>query len=106
MLPARTPLDHMYVNVTLDIMEMDETAQVNLISRYMYSMLRVVLHDTFDYSTAPFSRVAGKLDDLLPITRFNLRLLPTFRKKKRLKEERKSTNLSRKEKNFLCESDW
>ena len=27
-------------------------------------------------------------------------------KKKRLKEERKSTNLSRKEKNFLCESDW
>ena len=24
----------------------------------------------------------------------------------RLKEERKSTNLSRKEKNFLCESDW
>ena len=31
MLPARTPLDHMYVNVTLDILEMDETAQVNLI---------------------------------------------------------------------------
>ena len=87
MLPARTPLDHMYVNVTLDIMEMDETAQVNLISRYMYSVLRVVLHDTFDYSTAPFSRVAGKLDDLLPITRFNLRLLPTFRKKKGSKKK-------------------
>ena len=80
MLPARTPLDHMYVNVTLDILEMDATAQVNLISRYMYSMLRVVLHDTFDYSTASFSRVAGKLDNLSPITRFNLRLLPTFRK--------------------------
>ena len=31
MLPARTPLDHMYVNVTLDILEMDEAAQVNLI---------------------------------------------------------------------------
>ena len=32
MLPAQTPLDHMYVNVTLDILEMDETAQVNSIS--------------------------------------------------------------------------
>ena len=28
------------------------------------------------------------------------------KKLNRLKEERKSTNLSRKEKNFLCESDW
>ena len=32
MLPAQTPLDHMYVNVILDILEMDETAQVNSIS--------------------------------------------------------------------------
>ena len=24
---AKTPLDHMYVNVTLDILEMDKTAQ-------------------------------------------------------------------------------
>ena len=28
------------------------------------------------------------------------------KKRERLKEERKGTNLSRKEKNFLCESDW
>ena len=47
--------------------------------RYMYSVLRVVLHDTFDYSTAPFSRKAGRLS---PITRFNLRLLPTSRGRK------------------------
>ena len=45
----------------------------------MYSVLRVVLHDTFDYSTAPFSRKAGRLS---PITRFNLRLLPTSRGRK------------------------
>ena len=32
MLSAITPLDHMYVNVSLDILEMDKTAQVNLIS--------------------------------------------------------------------------
>ena len=32
MLHAWTPLDHMYVNVTLDIPEMEKTAQVNLIS--------------------------------------------------------------------------
>ena len=32
MLDAKTPLDHMYVNVTLDILEMDKTAQANLIS--------------------------------------------------------------------------
>ena len=31
-LSAITPLDHMYVNVSLDILEMDKTAQVNLIS--------------------------------------------------------------------------
>ena len=48
----------------------------------MYSVLRVVLHDTFDYSTAPFSRDAGQLDHLSPITRFNLRLLPTYRGRK------------------------
>ena len=29
---AKTPLDHMYANVTLDILEMDKTAQVNFIS--------------------------------------------------------------------------
>ena len=29
---AKTPLDHMYVNVTLDILEMDKTAQLNFIS--------------------------------------------------------------------------
>ena len=46
----------------------------------MYSVLRVVLHDTFDYSTAPFSRKAGRLS---PITRFNLRLLPTSRGRKK-----------------------
>ena len=147
----------------------------------MYSVLRVVLHDTFDYSTAPFSRDAGQLDHLSSITRFNLRLLPTSRGRKNrfffyfekhkeavtisdlressggrfaatahvearfscyfhilftsrtlqnshvkafcfrkifahgkiksgrkslVKKKRKGTNLSRKEKNFLCESDW
>ena len=36
MLHARTSLDHMYVNVTLDILEMDKTAQVNLISSLQY----------------------------------------------------------------------
>ena len=71
MLPARTPLDHMYVNVTLDILEMDETAQVNLIF-----LAKCIL------CTAPFSRVAGKLDNLSPITCFNMRLHPTFRCRK------------------------
>ena len=33
---AITPLDHMYVNVSLDIPEMDKTAQVNLISSLQY----------------------------------------------------------------------
>ena len=28
---VRTPSDHMYVKVSLDILEMDKTAQVNLI---------------------------------------------------------------------------
>ena len=32
MLPARTPTDPMFVNATLNLMEMVETAQVNLIS--------------------------------------------------------------------------
>ena len=36
MLHARTSLDHMYVNVTLDILEMDKTAQVKLISSLQY----------------------------------------------------------------------
>ena len=36
MLSAITPLDHIYVNVSLDILEMDETAQVNLISSLQY----------------------------------------------------------------------
>ena len=36
MLSAITPLDHMYVNVSLDILEMDKTAQVNLISSLQY----------------------------------------------------------------------
>ena len=36
MLHARTPLDHMYVNVTLDILEMEKSAQVNLISSLQY----------------------------------------------------------------------
>ena len=29
---CKTALDHMYVNVTLDILEMDKTAQFNFIS--------------------------------------------------------------------------
>ena len=33
---VRTPLDHMYVNVMLDILEMDKTAQVNLVSSLQY----------------------------------------------------------------------
>ena len=33
---AITPLDHMYVNVSLDILEMDKIAQVNLISSLQY----------------------------------------------------------------------
>lgn len=32
MLPAETPLDHMFVNVILDILEMEKIAQVNLIA--------------------------------------------------------------------------
>ena len=44
------PLDHMYMNVTLEILEIDKTAQANLISIQN-------IHDTFDYSAAPFSRV-------------------------------------------------
>ena len=81
MLPARTPLDHIRVDVMLDIPEMDETAKVNLISS-LHVFCRVVLHNTFNYSTAPVSRVAGQLDHLSPITRFNFGLLPTFRSRK------------------------
>ena len=33
---AITPLDHMYVNVSLNILEMDKIAQVNLISSLQY----------------------------------------------------------------------
>ena len=62
MLHAWTPLDHMYVNVMLDILEMEKTAQVTLISSLQYS--RIVLHDTFDYSAAPSSCVARQLDNL------------------------------------------
>ena len=36
MLHAWTPLDHMYVNVMLDILEVGETAWVNLISSLQY----------------------------------------------------------------------
>ena len=32
MLPARTPMDRIFVNATLDLMEMVKAAQVNLIS--------------------------------------------------------------------------
>ena len=46
MLSAIIPLDHMYVNVSLDILGMDRPAQLNLIS-------------SFDYSAAPLGRVAA-----------------------------------------------
>ena len=36
MLHAWTPLDHMYVNVMLDILEMEEIAQMNLICSLRY----------------------------------------------------------------------
>ena len=36
MLSAITPLDHIYVNGSLDILEMDKNAQVNLISSLQY----------------------------------------------------------------------
>ena len=73
MLHARTSLDHMYVNVTLDILEMDKTAQVKLISSLQY--VETVLHDTFNYSAAPFSRVARQLDNL---SLRNLAILSSF----------------------------
>ena len=44
MLNAKTPSDHMYVNVSLDILEMGKTAQVSLIYSLQYL-------DTFDYSS-------------------------------------------------------
>ena len=36
MLSAITPLDHVHVNVSLDILEMDKTAKVNLMSSLQY----------------------------------------------------------------------
>ena len=36
MLSALTLLDHMYVDVSLVILEMDQTAQVNLVSSLQY----------------------------------------------------------------------
>ena len=36
MLSAITPLDHIHVNVSVDILEMDKTAQVNLIFSLQY----------------------------------------------------------------------
>ena len=36
MLPARTPTDPIFVNATLDLMEMVKAAQVNLISLLQY----------------------------------------------------------------------
>ena len=62
MLHARTSLGRMYVNVTLDILEMDKTAQMKLISSLQY--VEIALHDTFNYSAAPFSRVARQLDNI------------------------------------------
>ena len=59
MLYAWTPLDHMYVNVSLDILEMDKTAQVNLISSRQY-LERSCTIDTLNNSAAPFSRNAKK----------------------------------------------
>ena len=44
MLNAKTPSDHMYVNVSLDILEMGKTAQVSLICSLQHL-------DTFDYSS-------------------------------------------------------
>ena len=76
MLHARTPLDHMYVNVTLDILEMDKTAQVKLISSLPY--VEIVLHDTFNYSAAPFSRVARQLDNISLRNYFVIAILSSF----------------------------
>ena len=47
MLSAITPLDHMYVNVSLDILEMDKTAQVNLISSLQYLDVTGQVFDAF-----------------------------------------------------------
>ena len=55
-------MDHMYLNVMLDILEMEKTAQANLMSSLQCS--RIVLHDTFEYSAAPSSCVARQLDNL------------------------------------------
>ena len=47
MLSAITPLDHIYVNVSLDILEMDKTAQVNLISSLQYLDVTAQVFDVF-----------------------------------------------------------
>ena len=47
MLSAITPLDHIYVNVSLDILEMDKTAQVNLISSLRYLDVTAQVFDAF-----------------------------------------------------------
>ena len=47
MLSAITPLDHIYVNVSLDILEMDKTAQVNLISSLQYLDVTAQVFDAF-----------------------------------------------------------
>ena len=39
---------------------------------FFVTIFRIVLHDTFDHSAAPFSRVARKLDNLLLMTRYDL----------------------------------
>ena len=54
MLHAWTPLDHMYVNVMLDMLEMDETAQVNLISSLQYFAYSCMTRST----TAPHHSAA------------------------------------------------
>ena len=50
MLHGWAPLDHMYMNVTLEILEIDKTAQANLISIQN-------IHDIFDYSAALTARL-------------------------------------------------
>ena len=59
MLSAIIPLDHMYVNFSLDILGMD----------FFVIIFIIVLHETFDYSAAPFGRVTRQLNNLLLMTR-------------------------------------
>ena len=67
MLSAIIPLDHMYVNVSLDILGVDKPAQLNF--NFFVTIFIIVLHDTFDYSAAPSGCVARQLDSLLLMTR-------------------------------------